>query len=286
MTEPIGPEEQMQSREQRKRILGLIAGAVVVAIVVSLGLVYFTIRDDTPTAPAAQTFDVNFSDKEALNKEAINAVETTGMFGVDQSALTGNIVHQVAYLVSQQADGYTDYYFTRQRAYENIRDKVYPGSPVDYSSRELNDWVTTTEREQLWSLQVENVTASVPDKGEQVETDGKVMDTVVVPVTFDSIQRKRLPTAEDTSWDGSYRVLERTYPANTAEIVFVRDAQEWKIYDVRNLDKEFLVAFSGGIDDSQYADDQFDFEQVDVLTPDKTKKAPTPQPTTSSRSKE
>lgn len=265
------PPGDLKNKERNDRFLKIVGVLVVAVLAIVAAIVFLVPKDINENAEneAEERFTVSSADKQILKENAENIISTSGSFGVNPAVLNGNIIHQVSYLASTESPGYKDYMSTRQDAYEQVRSFIRSGSELDYDASAVSQWDTSIERDQMWNLKVNKAQASVPDEGTFIDVDGSKSESVTVPVTYDSRQLKYLVTAEDTSWDGSYRVLEKNFNNNSADLVFTKQGNDWKLSNVRNSSTPVLLSISGSVSDVDYENSQFDFKQVDTIKPDK-----------------
>lgn len=250
-----------------KRIIKLIAGVVVVIAVV-LGALLWVTRAPAEVIPGNVSSIIPLSESDQIASElvATEFIKSSGTFGIKDAELTGDNIRNVSYLLSSQDTSIKKYLTSRKDSYNFLnKTYVYKASPLDYDSRAVAQWKTPTEDRNLTSYQSLNVVAAARSKAQALSIDGKTSNAAEVDVTFDSKETIRLVTANDTTWDGSYSVLEKSFPRNKATLLLVKDGSEWKVYAQSGLQKQFLLSTWSAPDSNAYTDAQTGFTQVSTL---------------------
>lgn len=251
-----------------KRIIFLIAGVVTVIAVV-LGALLWVTRTPTEVVPGNVKSVVPLSapDQIASETAAQEFIKSSGNFGIKGSELTGDNIRNVSYLLTSEDVSATRYLTSRKDSYNLLKKtQIYKSSPLDYDSRVVTQWKTPTEDRNLTSYQALNVVTKARSDAQVLLIDGKSSNAAEVDVTFDSKETIRLVTANDTTWDGSYSVLEKLFPKNTVTLLLVKDGEQWKVYAQSNLQKQFLLSTWATPDSNAYSDAQTGFTEVSKLT--------------------
>lgn len=249
-----------------KRNIKLIVGVVAVVAVVLGALLWVTSPSDK--APASVNSSVPLSKTDQLASESASAefVKAAGNFGVKTSELTGDNIRNVSYLLTTGDISAKRYTSARKDSYNFLKTTyIYSGSQLDYDSRAVTQWKSPSEDSNLASYQATNIVSKAKPDAQVVTIDGKEEVAAEVDVTFDSKETIRTVTANDTTWDGSYSVLEKAFPKNTVTFLLVQDGGTWKIYAQNNLQKQFLLSTWATPDSDAYSNDQTGFTQVSTL---------------------
>lgn len=250
-----------------KRIIKLIAAAVVFTIIVLCGLLWIT-RTPSVEETGNVKSDIPLIESGRIASESVASdfIKSAGNFGIKESELTGDNIRNVSYLLTSGDASIKKYLTSRKDSYSFLRSNyIYKNSPLDYDSREVAQWKTPTEDRNLTSYEVTDVTAIARDKAQVLTIDGKETTAAEVDVTFNSKMTIRLVTANDTSWDGSYSVLEKSFPKSTVTLLVVQDGESWKVYAQNNLEKQFILSTWSNPDPNSYTDAQTGFTQVSTL---------------------
>lgn len=250
-----------------KRNIRLIAGVIVAAIAVLGALLWITRPEATQTQATVKS-DVPLSktDQLASEESASEFLKTAGTFGIKSSELTGDNIRNVSYLLTKNDASVTRYVTSRKDSYGFLnKNYVYKGSPLDYDGRSVAQWKSPSEDRNLTSYQSQNVTAKAKPNAQMLTISGKDVPAAEVEVTFDSKETIRTVTANDTTWDGSYSVLEKLFPKNSVTLLLVEENGSWKVYSQNNLQKQFLLSTWENPDSDAYSNDQTGFTQVSTL---------------------
>jgi hypothetical protein len=250
-----------------KRNVKLIVG-VVVTVTVVLGALLWVTRPPSEETPARVQSSVPLSKTDQLASESVAAefLKVAGNFGIKSSEITGDNIRNVSYLLTTGDVSINRYLTSREDSYSFLnRSYIYTGSPLDYDSRAVAQWKAPTEDRNLTSYQSLNVVAKARTEAQMITLEGIETPAAEVDVTFDSKETIRLVTANDTTWDGSYSVLEKSFPKNTVTLLLVQDETVWKVYSQSNLQKQFLLSTWANPDSTAYSTDQTGFTQVSTL---------------------
>lgn len=255
-------ESLKQDRDKRIFFIGSSVIGLLGLIIAAVVIFYPEKEEELPT-------DFSVSKEEADNIDSFieDFIKDSGKLGVENDSLNGNNVRDMRDLAVR---GDSDFNISQSRYdnYLNLTDRIYSGSPLDYDTREVATWSLPRSNEELWSFEVTAVQSEVPDEGFFMELDGKRMEAVEVPVSFNSTQTKRIQTGNDTEWDGSFSVLEKDFIGNTADLRLVKNGDHWEIYDATLNDNPFLLSIWENPSMDGYENTQFNFDQIEVLTPD------------------
>jgi hypothetical protein len=250
-----------------KRNIKLIVGVVVVIAVV-LGTLLWMTRPASETAPASVKSTVPLSKTDQIASESVASefLKASGNFGLKTSELTGDNIRNVSYLLTTGDASASRYLTSRKDSYNFVNSSyVYKGSPLNYDSRSVSQWKSPFDDRNLATYQALNVVAQAKPNAQMLTVDSKEVPAAEVEVSFDSKETIRTVTANDTTWDGSYSVLEKLFPKNTVTLLLVQDNGTWKVYAQSNLQRQFLLSTWETPDSDAYANDQTGFTQVSTL---------------------
>lgn len=249
-----------------KRNIKLIVGVAAVVAVVLVALLWVTAPSEKAPETVKSSVSISKADQLASESSATEFLKVAGNFGIKTSELTGDNIRNVSYLLTTGDVSANRYMASRKDSYDFLkRTYIYSGSPLDYDSRAVTQWKIPSEYSNLTSYQATNIVATAKPEAQVVTIDGKEETAAVVDVIFDAKETIRTVTANDTTWDGSYSVLEKSFPKNTVTFLLVQDSGIWKIYAQDNLQKQFLLSTWATPDSDAYANDQTGFIQVSTL---------------------
>lgn len=269
MGDTVGVENE--SSGELKRI-SIIFVAVLGAVAIVAGLVIWSPWSGSGNTDDASQVVTDFTlspdDSRLIERRADSILASVGEFGIDDSQLTKNNIQEVGYIVSRQDEGWENYFISRSASYDSVRSDIMRGSPIDYARSTTAEWESGNELDDLKSFKVNEADVTVPKEG-TIESSGSKNNVhyVRVNVDFDSTVTQRLVTANDTSWDGSYKILEKDF-SGSATLVFRDYAGEWLLYDVEKPTNEFLLSLWTPNFTDEYTDKMYDFREVKIVTPD------------------
>ena len=265
-------EDNEQTEGQFRRILLLFAAGVGIAAIVS-GLIIWAPWSSNGEAesdqPSVRTFELAADDAKSIQHSAENILVETGNFGIEPEQLTNNNLQEIGYTVTRQDPGWDSYVTSRAKSYDSVRDSIMRNSPIDYDRSVTAKWPEGNELATLKTFDLEDSNVTMPEEG-TIESSNEDEDAryVRVKATFNSTVTQRLVTAEDTSWDGSYRILQKDF-SGAATFVFRNYAGEWLLHDVEEPNNGFLLSLWTPNFTDEYTDKMFDFREVEIVTPDK-----------------
>ena len=253
--------------------LAILFGAILGVVMLVAGLIIWSPwsndGESEDTEVAVKPFTLSDDDASAIESITNDVLHKTGNFGVDPTRLTKNNIQEIGYTVARQDTGWDDYTVTRSASYDSARDSIMRTSPADHDRSMTAKWDMGDELETLKSFELKKSKVEVPGEGTiEPSTDGGDARYVRVEVDFTSTVTQRLVTAEDTSWDGSYRILQKDLNG-TATFVFRDYAGEWLLYDIEEPTNEFLLSLWVPNFTDEYTSKMFDFREVEIVTPDK-----------------
>lgn len=269
-------EEDNNAKVEQKRQIYFIIGFFVIIAVAIAAIFYFI--PDTNEEPEEPKSDLIISEKDQLSLEAQTSeiMDGIGNFGVSTESLTADNALDVEYIMSQTPNDGGEFYTSRKNSYESIRDYILKGSPIDYTPKVVSEWVNDDEIDSLVSYELVSENSTTPDKGTYINIAGVDEEAAYVDVNFTTKETIRQATADDTSWDGSYSILEKNFPNNTMRLTFVKDGNnEWKLYSLIGLDYKFLLStWENPSSFDTYATTQYDFKNVGKLEREEKLKPP------------
>lgn len=253
--------------EHNKRLIKLIIGVLVSVGVVLAALFWMTSGNDDSENEINSSVSLLDEEKMAAESVAREFVKSSGNFGIRTDQITGNNIRNVSHLIHEEDTSVKDYLLTREDSYNFVKSEyVYPGSPLDYDSRAMAQWKNQFESNRLATFEAKDVVAESNKDGKYLSIEGRQYKALNVKVSFNSKETIRDVTANDTSWDGSYNVLEKTFPNNTVNLLMVESDEGWKTYQQSDLENQFLLSSWKTPNSDNYAGVQNGFILVDTLT--------------------
>lgn len=270
-------EQNTESRSLLRLLILFVAVLTIAGLIAGLFIwaPWSSGSDDSKTSAEVKNFTLTQDESSMIKNRATEVLKGTGTFGVNDTSLTKNNIQEIGYIVSRQDIGWEDYVTSRADSYNSVRDKIMRNSPADYSQSTTAKWDYGNELDTLKSFVLDSSEVSVPTEG-TLEGEGDEKSRYVrVKVNFTSTVTQRLVTAEDVSWDGSYRILQKNM-TGSATLVFQDYAGEWLLRDVEDPRNVFLLSlWSPNYEADGYNENMFDFKEVEIVTPDEPYTPPT-----------
>lgn len=259
------PEQEV--RVSGKRVAGIAGIFVVIAVLIVGGIFYIT--RDKPQVQERETFSLSDTDKKDITNVARNYVNTAGTFGMDYSQLSGDSVYNISRIVRSKNSNPTDYYLSRGSAYSQLKagDLIITDGPLDYNTSEIADWRVPEELNQMMGYSVKNITIDDMPKDGYVMMGGNKSHAVDITVTYDSIVDKVVQTKNDTTWDGSFNHLQKTFPRVTMDVTFSKDGDNWKVYQIKRNSNPYTLASYPSPSYDSIGQEMFGFNSIGTYKP-------------------
>lgn len=259
------PKDRYEASHDKRNLKLVVSVTAVVAVILG-ALLWVTAPSEEAPESVNSRVSLSRTDQLASESSATEFLKAAGNFGVKTSELTGDNVRNVGYLLTTGDVSANRYITSRKDSYDFLsKTYIFNGSPLDYDSRTVAQWKSPTENRNLATYQTENVSAKAKADAQIVTINGKEEIAAEVDVIFDSKETIRTVTANDTTWDGSYSVLEKTFAKNKVTLLLVQEDGSWKVYAQNNLQKQFLLSTWETPDSDAYTSDQTGFTQVSTL---------------------
>lgn len=253
-----------------KRAIAVVA--VPLALVVVFLVVFFTVfNDNDEEAPSSAPVDssVEITETEQLEVEGLaeQFITQAGTFGVKKDAVSAENIDEMATLLETDVNS-SQYYFTsRAVAYGSLEEFIMTDSPLDYPADTVNNWTNSFETNFRNSFVVNDVKVNTEKKGNSITTDEGQLKSAVVNVVFDSNETMFVEVGSEYGAERSYSVRSKDFVGNSASLIFVDTPEGWKLYNIRDLNNEFLLATWDDPAEEAFSDTQFNFEEIDKIVP-------------------
>lgn len=262
-------EEKHDDSVEKNRLLWLIASVVCVIVAVVV-LIFVIIPKDVDDNGTEIQSDVDITELEVSEVENLSQtiMQRIGNFGINSATLTGDNARDVEYIAAQTPNDGGNFFTSRQTAYDSIREYIYTGSQMDYPSKTVAEWVNDSEIDSLVSFEIIYSIFEGQNKGTHISIAGVDYKAAYVDVTFSTKETMRHAVADDSTWDGSYKVLGKDFVNNTLRFTFLKNENlEWKLYSMEGLENQFLLATWRTPSSDAYATTQYDFNDEGLLVP-------------------
>lgn len=268
--------ENFENDVSSKRLGVFIGVAVVVIIAVTAGAILLirlfgggVSSDEVKSDIAESDVEISIIDRADVDTVVSEFVNGAANFGFNTEGISSGNINDVQYLVSHSPNGVKNLFTSRDSAYANVRDYMFKGGSRYFDSNVTGSWSNEFDTQFTSSFRLDKVSVATNDKGAYLIVDGKRRLTAYADVVFSSTQTIRNKTADDSSWDGTFDVLEKGFPDNSARVTVVQDDNlDWKIYAINDLNNEFLTAAWANPDANAFLDTQRDFTRVGSIKSD------------------
>lgn len=263
-------EEIEEDGPLNKRAIAVVA--VPLALVVVFLVVFFTVfNDNNEEAPSSVPVDnsVEITETEQLEVEGLaeQFITQAGTFGVKKETISAENIDEMATLLETDVNS-SQYYFTsRAVAYGSLEEFIMTDSPLDYPADTVNNWTNSFETNFRNSFVVNDVKVNAEKKGNSITTDEGQLKSAVVNVVFDSNETMFVEVGSEYGAERSYSVRSKDFVGNSASLIFVDTPEGWKLYNIRDLNNEFLLATWDDPAEEAFSDTQFNFEEIDKIVP-------------------
>ena len=259
--------DKTDEKTTRNRLIYLIVGVLSVAVATVLLAVWWTTPNEEPTTPEITSqVEIDNQDQVLLSSRAKELLSIAGNFGVRPNTLTGDNIMNAQYLIASNPNQAKDFFVSRESAYAALKPHVFAGSPLSYDDRAVSQWTNQNELQNLTGYTVDSVSATTKKTGSYVNIGDKQHTAATVTVNFTSVATQRIQTINDSAWDGTFNVMEKTFANNTANLTFAKDGNgQWKLYSITDLKNQFLLATWYTPNSDAYANTQFDFKLIDTI---------------------
>lgn len=240
---------------------------VAVILVAVMGLLAWGLVTllNQPTRDTTAANKLSDSDKTSLTLVTQDFVTRAGSWGIVTEKLTSETINDVGYLVATNAPGAEAFVRSKASVYNSYRDElIAPLGPLDFSRETVENWQDTTLFSELLTMEVNDVTAAVPQEARRFTYRGEQVRSVDVAVTASFKGMARTQAATDTDWNGDWIVSEGSFPESFT-VVLLDTAEGWRVYNVEGLEDTFLLA---GLNDpaaSSYGEKLFGFQETGVI---------------------
>lgn len=253
-----------------KRAIAVVA--VPLALVAAFLILFFTVfSNDEEETPSSVPVDssVSITETEQLEIEGLaeQFITQAGTFGVKKDSVSPENIDEMATLLETDVNS-SQYYFTsRAVAYGSLEEFIMSDSPMDYSADTVKNWTNSFETNFRNSFVVNDVEANAEAKGSSITTDDGPLKSAVVNVVFDSNETMFVEVGSEYGAERSYSVRSKDFVQNRASLIFVDTPEGWKLYNIRDLNNEFLLSTWDDPAEEAFADTQFNFEEIDKIVP-------------------
>lgn len=241
-------------------------------LIVVGALAYFFLIFDTEEEelPEDVRIDVTAEEFEKISPVVISSIQNAGNFGYNiVSIIESNSFAEVDKTFKDSPNSVDpSMYKSREVAYNDLKENfIANNSPIDYSISTSASWPIFIEygTKRRYFI-VRDIKVDKPDFMRKMEWNGGMVDTVKVDVTFDGAVQIGDRTAHDSSWDGTYKLMEREFPAQEIRVQLVKTQDGWKLYNIEMPNNKFLLSTWENPEEGVYNNElNYGYEEVDIL---------------------
>lgn len=253
-----------------------VAVVAPIFLIVLSALLYFFVfaeASEEEVLPEDVQIDLSAGEFNEMKPVITNGLMAAGNFGFNTvRVIETNSFVEVNKIIKDSPDSVDpEMYKSRELAYNEFRDRYVAkgvSAPIDYSISTSVSWPSSLEFGSVTRYFItENVRATKPDYMRKMDLNGVYVDTVKVEVAFDGAIQNGMKTANDTSWDGTYAIMEKAFPDQEATVQLVKIGGEWKIFNITLNDNRFLLSTWENPEEGIYASELNNngFEEVDRI---------------------
>lgn len=267
------PEKEKGNRKPKKEneksnfnVKAAVASVVIIALAIAGAFLLF--GGDNNTKTKAELTD---EQKKNAQNFAEDFIVKDGTFGLSFDKVNAENISGVRNFALTDVSKASSYLTLRGTKYEEIRGDIYSGSPIDYNSGVVQNWDNTIESQYLSGLKVTETSSNADDPYLIFANRGDDSSNTIaldVNVNYNSLQRTVVETSNDADWNGTYDVKEAKYNETAKVTVVSSDGNNWKVYNVENENKPFLLTTWGTPLVGDYASMQNEYTTVDTWKTD------------------
>lgn len=256
MTEQIS--EESMSNAERRRFYLLSVAVILVAALVTGGLLWLTSRVGDDNIKSA--IPLTAADQAEGTKISNEFLKQAGTWGLRENTINPDNMQVAHFTVQRNTRTANNYWYSRNENYPTLKEKyIAPEGDLWYSDSMVQNWWDSISREGMASFETLSVTPKVPDKGSKLLIKETEYESMIVPVKYSVRERKYYPTGTDSSWDGTYSIMKRVYEED-AQLILIKTGSGWKVYQLTGNKYPFLLS-TWATPDEDYNDQQFGFEE-------------------------
>lgn len=175
------------------------------------------VAEEDEEAPTGQTSSLTAEEVSSIEGSVEELITSAGNFGVNREEFAGQVTDEEVIAAGL--------YDSRADTYASIQDRIATSSEYAFSEERVNNW----EEDAFSGFTVNEV--NIEDiRGPVITNDsGSNLRTVEVSANWSGQEFYYEVTATDTSWDGSFMILERDYEETETVISLVEEEGQWKL---------------------------------------------------------
>lgn len=241
---------------QEKRFWSLI---VLIALIGGLFAVFLLTRPEKAPEEIDTSIAITAEEQEAVAARLESFFRASTEWGLSPESVNGDNIFDIKEVILKNGATAPSHWLARGAVYLKLKEDAYimPFGPLWYEDSKVSTWYDEYSRDNLMSFVTGDVNITVPDRGSILTLSGDKLTSVSVDATFSVTETRRVQTANDSSWDGTFAVEEKVF-TDTAKVIMVYSMDQWKVYDIKGLEFPFLQV-TWGNPDSSYEMFQFDF---------------------------
>lgn len=242
----VQPQEPSASPAQeallRRRFVILVGLFLVIVLGATVALVVFT-RHTEEQSMKVDTIPLSQEERIGAEGVAREFVTRAGTWGLREDSVNSSNIVQASSVIANHTPATPSYWASRQDVYRQLKENLLLAvSPLTYGEEVYREWQDDVAETTLSSFKVTSVQAQAQEAGTLTVVGGAQLTTVEVRVTFTSLQKRRIKTADDSSWDGTFRVDEKLITEETVVKVVQETEDAWKVSSMSALKNPYILA--------------------------------------------
>lgn len=256
--EAAGPPPEEDDAASKKKFY--IAGGVLAVLLVLLAALFTFLApgEEENATPAVESVAITQEDQAAIDALVREFVQIGGSWGVNEEVLNEGNIARIAR--SSLGDvGVTEAYWRlRPEVYRQVQETyLAPLGPLYYDEASVTTWQDPIAQASLSTFSTTADAVKTAPQGDYVILANEKYPRAHAEVASTTVQTTRVKTADDPSWDGTFRVMEKAFQdAYTVEVIQAKDGT-WRVYSIEGSAYPFVNVAQGPQDDYYYAQHDF-----------------------------
>lgn len=252
--------ELINDSESKRFVIISVAVLLVAALIVG-GVLFFFGDDEKKTL---DVIALNATEKEEVSLLAEDFVKDAGTWGAITNKINGNNIIIVRALTTENDSSASRFFTTRQAKAVEVKEKYTSAGPLANLLEDANQWVDAISLDNISTFTINSVDATAPDKASFLVYENEQVKSARVQVNFRATQVNRIQTGDDTSWDGTFSVLDKKTEGKVV-VTVIQTKEGWKVRNVSEGKNDYMLVSWGNPVNKPYGSTQFDFTEVSTI---------------------
>lgn len=264
-------------RAEKKKFIITVSAFTALCAIATGALLFTGGENESSDQPVSVSEKLTDEDRDQIRLLTDQFVTAAGHIGLKTEAFNPADTLNIQAFVTSGSSMADTYWDSRSQVYSDVQASLLAkDSPLWYPSSDWRMWDDEEERVFLMSARSSVLDVKVPDNSSRMSYQGSAVQTVTTDFTLISKISTRVKDRNDSSWDGTYSVLEGSF-REPAKMQVVKTNGEWKVYNITGGNPPYFLATwgnPGGKDNAGYYDALSNVKKVSTfkvkLTPIET----------------